>query len=153
MDQAFTILTLSRLLLHGGTRDKEESNYEFFFACTYIMNQIWSTYKPLLRKSPLYNLCLATSLETIVEAKLIWQEKWEEKLNALKQQHITSTGEEMNLSTAEFTKLKHGAVPNTIASTLKVINQHMFPNIAYFLSLLAVLPITTYEAEHSISTL
>lgn len=85
--------------------------------------------------------------------KQLWQEKWEEKLKALKQQHTTSTGDTMNLSTAELTKLKHGAVPNTIASTLKVINQPMFPNITYLLSLLAVLPITTCEAERSISTL
>ena len=85
--------------------------------------------------------------------KQLWQEKWEEKLNILKQQHIASTGEEMNLSATELAKLKHGAVPNTIASTLKVINQHMFPNITYLLSILAVLPITTCEAERSISTL
>jgi hypothetical protein len=82
----------------------------------------------------------------------LWEEKWEESLNALKQQHIESTGEEINLSAAELTKLKHGTVPNTIASTLKVINQPMFPNIT-LLSLLAVLPITTCEAERSISTL
>ena len=48
---------------------------------------------------------------------------------ALKQQHIASTGEDMHLSAAELTKLNDGAVPNTIASTLKVINQIMFPNI------------------------
>ena len=57
--------------------------------------------------------------------KQLWQEKWEEKLNILKQQHIALTGEEMNLSATELAKLKHGAVPNTIAFTLKVINQHV----------------------------
>ena len=71
----------------------------------------------------------------------------------MKQQHITSTGEEMNLNAADLNKLKCGAVPNTIASTLKMINQPMFLNITYLLSLLAVLPITTCEAERSISTL
>ena len=49
--------------------------------------------------------------------------------------------------------MKYGAVPNTIASTLKVINQLLFPNITYLLTLVAVLPITTCEAERSISTL
>lgn len=56
----------------------------------------------------------------------------------------------MHLRAAELTKLKDGAVPNTIASTL---NHLMFPNITYLLSLLAVLPITTCDDEKSISKL
>lgn len=77
----------------------------------------------------------------------------EEKFKGLKQQHIATTGEEMNVNATNLKNLKYGAVPNTIASTLKVINQSLFPNITYLLSLLAVLPVTTCEAERSISTL
>ena len=80
--------------------------------------------------------------------KQLWQQKWEDRFKALKEQHHEATHREMsvNPTTCKLQKLQQGAVPNTIASTLKVINQPMFPNIAYLLSVLSVLPLTTCEA-------
>ena len=59
----------------------------------------------------------------------------------------------MNPTNEELKRLKFEALPNTIASTLRTISKDLFPNIAYLLSILAILPITSCEAERSISAL
>ena len=54
---------------------------------------------------------------------------------------------------AEINKLKIIAIPNSIATTLIDLHKHIFPNIHHLLILLAVLPMTTCEAEHHFSSL
>ena len=83
----------------------------------------------------------------------MWKQVWEERWKNLKDQHYQATGTEMRLNDADFTKLKFGAVPSTVVSTLAEVDQSIFPNIAHLLTLLAVLPVTSCEAEHSISVL
>ena len=85
--------------------------------------------------------------------KLLWKEQWERKLVSLQKQHLDATGREMSLTDSELKRLKFRYLPNTIASTFDEMNQDLFPNITYLLSLLAVLPVTTCEAERTISAL
>ena len=51
----------------------------------------------------------------------------------------------------EIKILKKNIVPNTIAATLLQTNKDTFPNIHHLLNILGVSPITTYEAERSVS--
>ena len=85
--------------------------------------------------------------------KQVWEERWKKEWKSLKDQHFQATGTEMRLTDAEITKLKFGAVPSTVVSTLAEVEQSIFPNIAHLLTLLAVLPVTSCEAERSISAL
>ena len=59
----------------------------------------------------------------------------------------------MRLNDAEIMKLKFGDAPSTVVSTLVEVEQSIFPNIAHLLTLLSVLPVTSCEAERSISAL
>ena len=59
----------------------------------------------------------------------------------------------MNVSELELKVLKRNAVLNTVAATLPQISKDIFPNIYHLLCTLGVLPITTCEAERSVSTL
>ena len=57
----------------------------------------------------------------------------------------------MNLAEPELKRLQFRHLPNDIVSTFKEITNDIFPNIAYSLSILAVLPVTSCEAERTIS--
>ena len=87
------------------------------------------------------------SNHTFEAEKVLWkqllQEKWEQTCKALNEQYITATGAEMKLNATE---LKHGAVPNTIALTSKVISQP-FTLYPFWLSF----PLLHCKAERSIS--
>lgn len=85
--------------------------------------------------------------------KQLWEERWKEEWKNLTEQHFQATGTQMRLSDAELTKLKFGAVPSTVVSALAEVEQSIFPNIAHLLTLLAVVPVTSCEAERSISAL
>ena len=85
--------------------------------------------------------------------KQLWNEKWKEKLVLLQRQHLDTTGKEMNLAEPELKKLQFRHLPNDIVSTFKEMTNDIFPNIAYSLSILAVLPVTSCEAERTISML
>ena len=85
--------------------------------------------------------------------KQLWNEKCKEKLVLLQRQHLDTTGKEMNLAEPELKKLQFRHLPNDIVSTFKEMTNDIFPNIAYSLSILAVLPVTSCEAEHTISML
>ena len=50
-------------------------------------------------------------------------------------------------------KLKWNSLQSTVASALAETGVDLFPNIVYMLSLLAVLPVTSCEAERTISEL
>ena len=82
-----------------------------------------------------------------------WEENWKAKLIIIKQQHIKATGEQMALTSSELNKLIKTNVPSNLASTLEETCPEFYPNIFYLLSVLAVLPITTCEAECSVSSL
>ena len=75
------------------------------------------------------------------------------ELEELKKQHVEITEQELKLSSNETNKLIQGTLSSTIGSTLKEINVRLFPNILYLINVLAVLPVTSCEAERSISTL
>ena len=85
--------------------------------------------------------------------KQLWNEKWKEKLVLIQRQHLDTTGKEMNLAEPELKRLQFRHLPNDIVSTFKEITNDIFPNIAYSLSILAVLPVTSCEAERTISML
>ena len=59
----------------------------------------------------------------------------------------------MKVTASEELKLKQGAVPNNLASTLIETDSEFFPNIFCLLNILAVLPVTSCEAERCISSL
>ena len=59
----------------------------------------------------------------------------------------------MKLTDTELKKLKRATLPNFIQSALKEISVGLFPNIFKLLSIMAVIPVTSCEAERSISTL
>lgn len=82
----------------------------------------------------------------------LWELMWTEKWKLIKEEHVKA-GRALCLTEAEINKLKTQAVPNTIASVLVETNPDMFPNVYYLLNVLAVLPVTTCEAERSISCL
>ena len=83
----------------------------------------------------------------------MWNEQWESHWKSIQEQHLCTVGVCIKLTGTEVKKLKINAVPNTIAAILANINKDIFPNIYYMLTILAVLPITTCEAERSLSTL
>ena len=89
----------------------------------------------------------------IVLWKQMWSDKWDLKWKVIQEQHVKATGSRMKVSANEMKKLKKGAVPDNISSTLNAINSETFPNIHFLLSVLAVLPLTTCEAERNISCL
>ena len=79
--------------------------------------------------------------------ELMWTEKWASKWKLIKEEHMKAAGRVLCLTEAEINKLKTGAVPNSIASVLVETNPDIFPNVYYLLNVLAVLPVTTCEAE------
>lgn len=83
----------------------------------------------------------------------LWSGKWAEQLQKLKQQHTEITGGDLRITPSEENALKVATVPNTIASTLLATAKAIFPNVHYLITLLAVLPVTTCEAERAISSL
>ena len=85
--------------------------------------------------------------------KQMWMDKWSCKWQLMQEQHKKTTGQDYTLTPTEMNKLKACSVPNKISSTLLEINQVTFPNIYCLLTILAVLPVTTCEAERSISCL
>ena len=58
----------------------------------------------------------------------------------------------MNISVKQITKLKTNSVPITVATSLDVIYLNTFPTILHFISILAVVPLTSCEAERYISS-
>ena len=89
----------------------------------------------------------------LIQWTQLWNGQWEEKLKILKEQHTQATGTELKVSPSELTRLKINAVPCNISATLKSVKPDLFPNIYYLLGILAVLPVTSCEAEHCISSL
>jgi len=82
----------------------------------------------------------------------LWGDRWSAHWKCLQQQH-SALGRAMNVSELELKVLKRNAVPNTVAATLPQISKDIFPNIYHLLCILGVLPITTCEAERSVSAL
>lgn len=83
----------------------------------------------------------------------MWKDRWESHWKSIQEQHVQTVGGHIKLTIAEITKLKMNGVPNTVALTLIDLNKDIFPNIHHLLTILAVLPITTCEAERSFSSL
>ena len=82
-----------------------------------------------------------------------WKDKWSSKLKDLNDQHIKAFGKRLDIADAELKKLKTANVPNTISSSLPECDSHVYPNIHYLLCVFALLPITTCEAERTVSCL
>lgn len=60
----------------------------------------------------------------------------------MQEQHVQATGKQMNPSVSEMNRLKKGAVPSTVLSTLDAVSHlESYPNICYLLSVLAVMPL------------
>lgn len=85
--------------------------------------------------------------------KQMWYGKWDERLKSLEEQHYKATGEKWQLSASDLKRLKTEGVPNSISSAIVTTNKDMFPNIHYIFTLLAVIPVTSCEAERCISSL
>jgi hypothetical protein len=85
--------------------------------------------------------------------KQMWYEKWDEKQKVLEEQNYKATGERWKLSASELKRLKTNGVPNSVTSAIVNTNKDMFPNVHYILTLLAVIPVTSCEAERCISSL
>ena len=83
----------------------------------------------------------------------LWAQKqkkeWEERWKQLQQQHTKATGEHLVVIPNELKKLKQKGVPSSIATTLTETSPEFFPNI-FLLTTLAVLPVTSCEAERCI---
>ena len=75
------------------------------------------------------------------------------EVEKLQQQHIQATGEQLVATPSELKKLKQKGVPSNISTTLIETTPEFFPNIFSLLTTLAVLPITSCEAERCISCL
>ena len=82
-----------------------------------------------------------------------WTNRWSQKWKTMQEQHKKATGEQMKVTASEELKLKQGAVPNNLASTLIETDSKFFPNIFCILNVLAVLPVTSCEVERCISSL
>lgn len=85
--------------------------------------------------------------------KTLWVDNWGKKWKIVKDQHFKATGCEINLTCAEVKELQFTSLPSDVISTLEETNKDLFPNLTYLLCLLGVLPLTTCEAERSVSTL
>lgn len=85
--------------------------------------------------------------------KQLWMDKWSSHMKLLQEQNVKIAGKEINYSDAEVKRLKFSAVPNTVCLALSETNQDVFPNVHYLLTVLGVLPLTTCEAERTISCL
>ena len=85
--------------------------------------------------------------------KQLWMDKWSSYMKRLQEQNVKIAGKEINYSDAEVKRLKFSAVPNTVLLALSETNRDVFPNVHYLLTLLGVLPLTTCEAECTISCL
>ena len=75
------------------------------------------------------------------------------EVEKLQQQHIQATGEQLVATPSELKKLKQKGVPSNISTTLIETTPEFSPNIFSLLTTLAVLPITSCEAERCISCL
>lgn len=115
----------------------------------------------LLPSSTLEECCLdlyrdqVPSYRDLLAELTLWQQKWNDtldiKLKSIQEQYVKAT---VNPSVNERKKLKKGAVPSTILSTLDAIsNLESNTNVHYLLTVLAVMPLTTCEAERNISCL
>ena len=82
-----------------------------------------------------------------------WTREWEERWKKIQLQHFQATGEHLVVTPGELKKLKQKGVPSNIASTLTETTPEFFPNIYCLLTTLAVLPVTSCEAERCISCL
>ena len=82
-----------------------------------------------------------------------WTREWEERWKKIQLQHFQATGEHLVVIPGESKKLKQKGVPSNIASTLTETTPEFFPNIYCLLTTLAVLPVTSCEAERCISCL
>ena len=82
-----------------------------------------------------------------------WTKDWEERWKKLQQQHIEVTGEHLVVTPSELKKLKQKGVPSNISTTLIETTPEFPPNIYSLLTTLAVLPVTSCEAEQCISCL
>ena len=76
--------------------------------------------------------------------------RWKKKIQ---QQHTEATGERLTVIPSEMKKLKQKGVSSNIAATLTETTPEFFPNIYCLLTTVAVLPVTSCEAEHCISCL
>ena len=85
--------------------------------------------------------------------KQLWIDKWSSYMKLLQEQNVKIAGKEINYSDAEVKRLKFSAVPNTVLLALSETNRDVFPNVHYVLTVLGVLPLTTCEAERTISCL
>ena len=86
----------------------------------------------------------------------MWEQKWTkdwEQQQHIQQQHIQATGEQLVATPSELKKLKQKGVPSNISTTLIETTPEFFPNIFSLLTTLAVLPVTSCEAERCISCL
>ena len=82
-----------------------------------------------------------------------WNDEWDTKWKSIQDEH-TRVSEPLRPSVTELNRLKQSAVPSTVASALRATScTEIFPNIHYFLTILAVLLLTTCEAERNISCL
>lgn len=93
-----------------------------------------------------------------IEAELLlweqlWNDKWISNLKALNDQQLKAFGKRLNVTDTELKQLKKANVPNTISTSLVETDSDIYPNIYYLLCILAVLPITTCEAERTVSCL
>ena len=76
------------------------------------------------------------------------------EVEKLQQQHIQATGEQLVATPSELKKLKQKGVPSNISTTLREKTPEFSPNnIFSLLTTLAVLPVTSCEAERCISCL
>ena len=82
-----------------------------------------------------------------------WTKDWEERWKKLQQQHIQATGEQLVATPSKLKKLKQKGVPSNISTTLIETTPEFSPNIFSLLTTLAVLPVTSCEAERCISCL
>lgn len=82
-----------------------------------------------------------------------WSDIWQERWKILQQEHVQATGEQLVVTHSELKTLKQKGVPSSIATTLAEVTPTLFPNIYCLLSTLAVLPVTSCEAERCISCL
>ena len=84
---------------------------------------------------------------------MLWIDNWDKQWKIIKDQHLKATGNVINLTDTEIRKLKFTSLPSDVASTLEKADKDLFPNITFLLCLLGVLPLTTCEAECSVSPL
>ena len=70
-----------------------------------------------------------------------WTHCWSQKWKTIQEQYNNATEEQMKVTGSEELKLKQGAVPSNLASTLIETDSEFFPNIFCLLNISAVLPV------------